>query len=186
MRLEEEVVCPSCGSKFRVERPPAEGMQPEDVHRLGKFELLEAVGRGAFGTVYRARDTELDRIVAVKVPRSGIFSTEEDEDRFVREARSAAQLQHAGVVPLFEVGRDAGFPYIVSQYVDGISLADALTEPPVRFPGIGGDTSASGGSPGTLARTGDHPSGSETVEHHAARDGRSPRALDGLWAGTAR
>ena len=94
---------------------------------LGKFELLETVGRGAFGTVYRARDTQLDRIVAVKVPRSGQLSTAEDEDRLVREARNAAQLQHPGIVPVYEVGRSESFPYIVCEYVEGVTLADALT-----------------------------------------------------------
>ena len=79
---------------------PPSGAPP----RLGKFELLEAVGQGAFGTVYRARDTELERIVAVKVPRSGTFATPEDKEQFVREARNAARLQHAGIVPVYEVG----------------------------------------------------------------------------------
>jgi len=88
---------------------------------------LEAVGRGAFGTVYRARDTQLDRIVAVKVPRSGTFATKEDGDRFVREARSVAQLHHSAVVPVYEVGHTDEVPYIVTQFVEGITLADALT-----------------------------------------------------------
>jgi WD40 repeat protein/tRNA A-37 threonylcarbamoyl transferase component Bud32/tetratricopeptide (TPR) repeat protein len=69
----------------------------------------------------------LDRIVAIKVPRAGQLSTAEDEDRFVREARNAAQLQHPGIVPVYEVGRGDQFPYIVSEFVDGITLADALT-----------------------------------------------------------
>jgi serine/threonine protein kinase len=64
----EDVVCPSCDSTFRLDRERTVSWKPEKLPRLGKFELLEAVGRGAFATVYRARDTELDRIVAVKVP----------------------------------------------------------------------------------------------------------------------
>ena len=101
--------------------------RPDKLPQLGKFKLLEAVGRGAFGTVYRARDTELDRIVAVKVPRSGQLATREDEDRFMREARSAAQLRHPGIVPVYDVGRSDKFPYIVCDFVRGITLADALT-----------------------------------------------------------
>jgi serine/threonine protein kinase len=91
---------------------------------LGKFELLETVGQGAFGTVYRARDLELDRIVAVKVPRGDRSATPADEERFVREARNAAQLSHPGIVPVYEVRRDAAVPYIVSAFIRGVTLAD--------------------------------------------------------------
>jgi hypothetical protein len=59
---------------------------------LGKFELLDIVGIGAFGAVYKAHDPELDRTVAIKVPRAGDLSSKEDADRFLREARSVAQL----------------------------------------------------------------------------------------------
>jgi tetratricopeptide (TPR) repeat protein/tRNA A-37 threonylcarbamoyl transferase component Bud32 len=123
----EEVVCPSCGSSFHLARSQQVSWKPDKLPQLGKFVLLNAIGRGAFGTVYRARDTELDRIVAVKLPRSGTFSTRQDEDRFVREARSAAQLHHPGIVPIYEVGHSEEFPYIVAEYVEGITLADALT-----------------------------------------------------------
>jgi len=123
----DEIVCPSCGSSFRLEPDQTVSWKPDKLPQLGKFELLEAVGRGAFGTVYRARDTGLDRIVAVKVPRSGTFATQEDEDRFVREARSVAQLHHSGIVPVYEVGHGESFPYIVAQYVEGVTLSDALT-----------------------------------------------------------
>src|SRR5262249_12142242 len=89
-----EVFCPCCGSRFRLcqgtttahEAPPGPG-------KLGRFELLAAVGSGAFGTVYKARDTDLDRVVAVKVPRDNRVGGAE-LNRFLREARSAAQLRH--------------------------------------------------------------------------------------------
>ncbi len=124
---QDEVICPSCGSSFHLDPDRTPTWSPEKLPDLGKFKLLEKVGHGAFGTVYRARDTELDRVVAVKVPRSGTFATQEDEDRFVREARSAAQLSHAGIVSVLEVGRADAYPYIVSDYVDGLTLSDALT-----------------------------------------------------------
>jgi tetratricopeptide (TPR) repeat protein/tRNA A-37 threonylcarbamoyl transferase component Bud32 len=124
---EQEVLCPSCGSSFRLDPDRAQSWSKDKLPTLGKFELIEAVGRGAFGTVYRARDSQLQRIVAVKVPRSGQLATDEDEDRFVREARNVAQLQHPGIVPVYEVGRSETFPYIVSEFVEGITLADALT-----------------------------------------------------------
>src|SRR5713226_2799511 len=90
-----EIVCPSCGSSFHLQRSSTTDWRPSDGQRkLGRFEILAYVGVGAFGTVYRARDPELDRIVAVKVPRAGNLSTPEDLNRFLREARSTAQLRH--------------------------------------------------------------------------------------------
>src|SRR5262245_53632837 len=123
-----DVLCPSCGSNFHVE-PDAttEWRMPEKGKMLGRFELLEVVGVGAFGTVYRARDPELDRVVAIKVPRAGSVSSAADLDRFQREARSVAQLRHGGIVPVYEVGTQDGLPYLVSEFVKGVTLADLLT-----------------------------------------------------------
>src|SRR5262249_20399473 len=88
---------------------------------------------GAFGTVYKARDPSLDRVVAIKVPRAGSLATEEDRDRFLREARSVAQLRHAGIVPVHEVGQHENVPYLVSGFVQGVTLSDLLT---ARRPGF--------------------------------------------------
>ena len=121
------VTCPSCGEQLQLDPEKTTIWKQPGRARLGEFELIEQVGRGAFGTVYRATDTKLDRIVAVKVPRSGTFGTAEDEDRFVREARSVAQLNHFGIVPVYAVGRAETFPYIVTEFVEGIALSDALT-----------------------------------------------------------
>jgi serine/threonine protein kinase len=124
----EEVVCSSCGSSFRLNQettrdwnPPAEG------RRLGKFEVIEVVGKGSFGTVYKARDPELDRLVAIKVPRIEQLPDNGDLDRFVREGRSLAQLRHPAIVPIFEVGQENKLPYLVSEFVEGITLADWLS-----------------------------------------------------------
>ena len=129
---EDEVVCPSCGSSFHLDPDRTASWSPEKLPKLGKFELIEKVGGGAFGTVYKARDTELDRVVAVKVPRSGTFSTKEDEDRFVREGRAAAQLAHPGIVPVLQAARTDQFPYIVSEFVEGVTLAERLDSPSGR------------------------------------------------------
>jgi serine/threonine protein kinase/tetratricopeptide (TPR) repeat protein len=103
-----------------------ESAKPAGADRVGKFQLLEQVGEGAFGTVYRARDTELNRIVAVKLPRADRSISTADAEKFLREARNAAQLSHPSIVPVYEVGHDAAVPYIVSAYIEGVTLADAL------------------------------------------------------------
>jgi WD40 repeat protein/tRNA A-37 threonylcarbamoyl transferase component Bud32 len=101
------------------------------VDRLHKYELLEVVGRGGFGVVYRARDTELDRVVALKVPRRDQFTRNEDEVRFLREARSAAQLKHPNIVSLYDVCQTGSTWYLVSEFVHGQTLEKRLrTNPP--------------------------------------------------------
>lgn len=92
--------------------------------RLGKFELLEEIGLGSYGAVYKARDTELDRLVAIKVPRAGGNSSQEEIERFLREARSAAQLRHPGIVALYDVGQFEGISFLVSELVRGHTLAE--------------------------------------------------------------
>jgi WD40 repeat protein/serine/threonine protein kinase len=125
--LTEEIVCGSCGSGFFIEVGSTTGAPPAP-RQLGRFELLDIVGSGAFGSVYKARDTQLGRIVAVKVPRRGaIGSDASDRDRFLREARSASQLRHPGIVAVHDVGLSDDMPYLVSEFVDGMTLADRLT-----------------------------------------------------------
>lgn len=120
----ENIVCSSCGSRFGLELPETQGVK--SARRLGHFELVEQVGAGSFGTVWKARDTELDRIVALKVPRQDRLAADELE-QFVREARVAAQLNHPYIVSVHEVGRDEDTIYIVSDFVDGIALSAWLT-----------------------------------------------------------
>jgi tRNA A-37 threonylcarbamoyl transferase component Bud32 len=92
--------------------------------RLGKFELLEELGVGSFGTVFRARDTELDRTVAIKVLRAGRLASQEEIDRFLREARNAAQLEHPGIVAIHDSGQtEDGTCYLVEEFVQGTTLA---------------------------------------------------------------
>jgi serine/threonine protein kinase len=123
-----EILCPACGSSFRVERGTTVMYEDQDKGRpVGRFELLGIVGVGAFGTVYKARDPELDRIVAIKVPRASSLARAEDQDRFLREARSVAQLRHPGIVPVYEVGQHDGRPFLVSDFVEGHTLAEILT-----------------------------------------------------------
>ncbi len=123
-----EVYCPACGSSFQLDSGPTRDFTAQTAGRkLGKFELLDAIGYGAFGTVYKARDPELDRLVAIKVPRAGSFAGSGELDRFLREARSVAQLRHPSIVSVHEVGQADNIPYLVSDYVQGVTLADLLT-----------------------------------------------------------
>jgi WD40 repeat protein/Flp pilus assembly protein TadD len=120
----DEVLCPGCGSSFRVRdaRPTA----TTGMRRLGKFQLLERVGVGAFGAVWKARDTDLDRVVALKIPHTGLSTDKEELERFHREARAAAQLRHPGIVPVHEVVTLEGLPTIVSDFIAGVPLKDLL------------------------------------------------------------
>src|SRR5579871_1450282 len=118
-----EIVCPSCGSSIQLDPDGTGGWLPEEAPKqLGKFELLEQLGSGSFGTVYKARDTELDRIVAVKIPRAGSIPKQEDLNRFLREARSAAQLKHPGIVTLYDAGHIDATCYLVSEFIQGTTL----------------------------------------------------------------
>src|SRR6266851_4787007 len=99
----------------------------EAPRRIGKFDLLEELGLGSFGHVFRARDTELGRTVAIKMLRAGHLASREEVDRFLREARSAAQLQHPGLVALFETGQtEEGLFYLVEEFVQGETLTARL------------------------------------------------------------
>jgi WD40 repeat protein/tRNA A-37 threonylcarbamoyl transferase component Bud32 len=121
----EEVLCPGCGSSFRV-REARYTDTASTSRRLGKFQLLERVGVGAFGAVWKARDTELDRVVALKIPHTGLLTADEDRERFHREARAAAQLRHPGIVTVHEVVTLEGLPCIVADFIQGVPLNDLL------------------------------------------------------------
>jgi WD40 repeat protein/Flp pilus assembly protein TadD len=123
----EEIACPSCGSSFHLEAGETTAWEQKTGQKLGKFELLDILGQGAFGTVYKARDPELDRTVAIKVPRAGNLVGPQELDRFLREARSVAQLRHPSIVSVHEVGQADGVPYLVSDFVQGVTLADVMS-----------------------------------------------------------
>jgi WD40 repeat protein/tRNA A-37 threonylcarbamoyl transferase component Bud32 len=126
-----EIVCPACGSTFRLEDLAT--TRYTAAQRFGKFEVIEVVGQGAYGTVYKAHDTQLGRTVAVKVPRARELAGPQEMDRFLREARSVAQLRHPAIVPIHEVGQADGVPYLVSDFVCGVTLADLLSARRLSF-----------------------------------------------------
>lgn len=101
--------------------------QASDLESFGHFKLLDKIGVGAYGSVWSARDTELDRLVAVKIPRKGQLSAV-DTEQFIREARAAAQLSYPNIVRVHEVGREGDRVYIVTDFVRGLDLADWLSD----------------------------------------------------------
>lgn len=123
---EGPLVCPGCGSTLYLEGTGTTDWLPPD-RQFGRFELIEVVGRGAFGTVYKARDPELDRHVALKVLRQGNLAGPDELARFLREARSIGQLRHPGIVPIHEVGTGPHGPFLITEFVDGVTLSDWLS-----------------------------------------------------------
>src|SRR5262245_35101490 len=132
--MDEDIRCSSCGSSIRVANISTEEYKPSFAQELGdKFELLSVVGQGAFGTVHKARDLSLGRMVAIKVPRRGLWPDEQDQSRFLREARSGGQLRHPCIVSVHEVGEADGVPYLWREFIEGLSLADFLTAKRLPF-----------------------------------------------------
>jgi serine/threonine protein kinase len=101
--------------------------------RLGRFEFLGEVGSGSYGTVFKARDAELGRTVAIKMLRTSRLAGPEELDRFLREARSVAQLKHPGIVTLYEIAHDEGQYFLVEEYVEGVTMAARMRQSPVPF-----------------------------------------------------
>ncbi len=103
----------------------------EGVVRLDRFELQAELGVGSFGYVFRAWDPRLERVVALKVQRAGSLASPEEAERFLREARSAAQLKHPSIVATYETGQtEDNIWFLVCEYIDGVTLEQRLKEGP--------------------------------------------------------
>ncbi|HZR22578.1 MAG TPA: protein kinase [Vicinamibacterales bacterium] len=96
--------------------------------RLGPYEIVAPLGAGGMGEVYRARDTRLDRTVAVKVLPPQLAADPELRERFEREARAISSLNHPHICALFDVGRDNDVDFLVLEFLEGHTLADRLTK----------------------------------------------------------
>jgi serine/threonine-protein kinase len=102
------------------------------LRQIGGYDLLERIGRGGMGVVYRARQLSLNRIVAVKMISAGELAAPETLRRFKLEAAAAARLQHPGLVAIHEVGEHEGLPYFSMEYVPGSrTLAGLIAEKPM-------------------------------------------------------
>jgi serine/threonine protein kinase len=100
--------------------------------RLGPYEIAAPIGAGGMGEVYRARDTRLDRTVAVKVLPAGL-SSPESRQRFEREAKTISQLSHPHICALYDVGHHDGVDYLVMEYLEGETLAERLAKGPLSL-----------------------------------------------------
>src|SRR5262245_28609899 len=99
--------------------------------RLGPYEVLDALGAGGMGEVYRARDSRLERTVAIKVLPSHLSSNADLKQRFVREARAISWLQHPHICTLHDVGSQDGVDFLVMEFLEGESLAHRLVRGPL-------------------------------------------------------
>lgn len=99
--------------------------------RLGPYEILSAIGAGGMGEVYRARDTRLDRTVAIKILPDHLAGRAELRERFEREARTIASLNHPHICTLYDIGHQAGTDYLVMEYLEGETLAERVKKGPL-------------------------------------------------------
>src|SRR5215469_17684675 len=99
--------------------------------RLGPYEILSAIGAGGMGEVYRARDTRLDRIIAIKVLPAHLADRPALRERFEREAKTIASLNHPHICALFDVGHQDETDFLVMEYLEGETLAQRLQKGPL-------------------------------------------------------
>jgi eukaryotic-like serine/threonine-protein kinase len=124
--VESLILAHEQGDRSFMEHPAVQSKDLAIGSRLGPHEILARIGAGGMGEVYRARDTRLDRIVAIKVIPLHLADRSELRERFEREARTIASLNHPHICTLFDVGQHDGTDYLVMEYLEGETLAQRL------------------------------------------------------------
>src|SRR2546426_5669208 len=102
------------------------------IESLGQYKILDRIGAGGMGEVYRARDTRLGRTVAIKVLPEDVAQDPERRERFLREARASAALSHPNIAALYEVGEDQGRMFLAFEYVPGETLKTVIGGRPLN------------------------------------------------------
>ena len=123
-------LCPACllkqAATETATQPHPQKFHPPTVEELARLfpqlEILSLIGRGGMGAVYKARQPQLDRIVALKILPSQVTHGTDFGDRFTREARALAKLNHPNIVMVYDFGQASGQPYFIMEYVDGLNL----------------------------------------------------------------
>ncbi len=126
--VDEKIVCPSCQALLSVpgKHKLSDKVDPLIGQTLGEFEVVELLGRGGMGAVYKARQPSLNRFVALKVLPRAVSRDAAFIERFSREAHAAAAVNHPNIIQIYAVGQDKGFHYIAMELVEGESLSDIL------------------------------------------------------------
>ena len=142
-------------------------MTPISGANLGPYEIQSPLGAGGMGEVYRARDTRLDREVAIKVLPSHLNQNPELRARFEREAKTISGLQHPHICVLYDVGRQDGVDFLVMEYLKGETLSARIKKGPVPLDEALKIAHRDCRRAGSGAPQGDHPSRSQARQHHA-------------------
>ena len=113
--------------------PPDSSPKPVPITEIPHgYELIEPIGRGGMGVVFKARQLGMDRIVALKQMRAGLDASPEERRRFRNEVEAVARLRHPNIVQVFDVGEREGSPYFAMEYLEGGTLADLLANGPLK------------------------------------------------------
>ena len=114
--------------------PQDDGAPAKHPQRIGRFRIEKVLGKGGFGLVYLAHDEQLDRLVAIKVPHAKLIARPEDAEAYLAEARTVANLDHSGIVPVHDVGSTEDCAcFVVSKYVKGTDLATKIKESRLNY-----------------------------------------------------